>query len=466
MFLTSHTTGLRASGRSTNPARRWVPALAAAAAVVCAAGVSATAASAEAPGGHSLFVSHTGTAGAADTSCAKAAYSSVQAAVNAAGNGDRVYLCGTTTPFTESVVIQNKGLLLTGDDGAAIRAPANAAAPTTFFSSQNLQTPNSVVTVIGGRNVQINGLIVEGPFVNVGCGGDDFGILQVGAGHLQLNNDQVLNIQAVDQIDLAGCQYGVGVQIGRRYWPVVVGLGNDGFSDGYNLVNFTGNAQLEGVSVSGYQKNGITADGRGTQIQVQDTTVDGGGQTLQIARNGIQIGRGATGQVADSAINNNEYTGAGSSASATAVLIFGGCGDPLSTNIQVRNNKLHNNDTGISAGNFNAGCTASTTSPTNVQMHDNVISKNDGETNHSPFTDQFNNAYTGYQVGIADTGSGDSIHNNTITGTVVVGVDTAYGPQTAPGFPFLAPIDIQTYPPAKVHVNDNTYDGHKTSPPY
>jgi hypothetical protein len=438
----------------------WLFACAAGAAVACAAGSTVTAASAAGSGGKQLFVSHTGVAGAPDTSCATAAYSSVQTALGAAGNGGDVYLCGTA-PFIESVVVQNNGVLLTGDPGAAIQAPLNAAAPTTFFSSQGLQTPQAVVTVLSSAAVQVNGLIIEGPFVNAGCGGDDFGVLQVGTGLLQLNNDQVLNVQATDQINLAGCQYGVGIQIGRRYWPNSTG-------SAFNIVNFTGHAQLNGVGVSGYQKNGITADGPGTRIQVSNTTVDGGGQTAQIARNGIQIGRGATGSVDTSSINNNEYTGPGTFASATAILIFGGCGDPLSTNIQVRANTMQNNDTGVSAGNFNPACTSTATSPTNIEINNNTISKSDGETNHSPFTDQYNNAYTGYQVGISDTGDNDQVHNNTITGTpgTTPGTDTAYGPQTTPGGPFLAPIDIQTYPPAAAHVHDNTYDGSPTYPPY
>ena len=52
------------------------------------------------------------------------------------------------------------------------------------------------------------------------------------------------------------------------------------------------------------------------------------------------------------------------------------------------------------------------------------------------------------------------------TGTVAGGMDTAFGPQTEPGGNFLAPVDIQTYPPIRPLVRDNTYDGTKTNPPY
>lgn len=404
-----------------------------------------------------LYVSHTATPTGKDNNCSTAAYASVQSAVDATKKGGNVYLCGTA-PYLESVVIQDKNINLSGDPGATIKASGPPA--TTYFSSQGLQTPNSVLTLIGKVNVHVDGLTLEGPFANTGCGGDDFGVLAIAGAQVQLNNDGVLQIEAIDQAGLGGCQYGVGIQIGREYWPNTSG--------GYNVMDFVGQAQIQNTTVNTYQKNGITVDGVGSQTQIQSTTVDGGGRTATIARNGIQISRGATGQVHNSSINNNEYTGTGSYASATGVLVYGGCGDPLSTNVQVHDNTLTNNDSGVVLANYtpDTNCVASATSPTNNQVHDNVIVKNDGETNNSPFNDEAGNPYTGYQVGIADTGNKDQIHDNQITGTIVNGLDTAFGPQTVPGAPFLAPIDIQTYPPIDSQVHNNTYDGSKTNPPY
>jgi len=104
-------------------------------------------------------------------------------------------------------------------------------------------------------------------------------------------------------------------------------------------------------------------------------------------------------------------------------------------------------------------CDASATTPTDDRALNNTISKSDGETNHSPFTDQDGNAYTGYQVGIGITGNGDTVSGNVITGTIVGGTDTAYGPQHQPGSPFLDCIDLLTYPPAAATVRKNTCDG-------
>jgi hypothetical protein len=402
------------------------------------------------PAPNKAFVSHTPAPGGSNKSCATASFSSVQSAINAVANGGQVYLCGA--PFTESVAIESKNIMLTGDAGAGLQG--SGAPSTSFFSSRGLQTPNAVVTVTGNSNVQVNGLIVKGPFANAGCGVDDFGVLQVG-GQLTLMNDQVLMIGAADQTNLGGCQYGVGIQIGRQYWP--------GAS---SAVDFVGNAKVQGTTVSGYQKNGITADGVGTKIEVANSTVDGGGPNGQIARNGIQISRGATGQVHNSTFENNEYTGPGGYASATGVLVFGGCGDPLATGVDIHDNTITNNDSGVVLANYTADpqCVASATTPTNNHVHNNTISKGDGETNHSPFADEAGNNYTGYQVGIGVTGDKDEINDNTITGTVSGGVDTAFGPQHQPGGIFLDCLDLLTYPPIGAKVMNNICDGAKGYP--
>ena len=400
-----------------------------------------------------VFVSDAAMPSAAGKSCATASFGSVQAAIAAVAKGGQVYLCGTS-PFVESVAIESKAVTLTGDPGAAIQAPANAAAPTTFFSSRGLETPNAVVTVTGDSNVSITGLIVEGPFANSGCGDDDFGVLAVG-GRVTLLNDRVLAVAAADQAGAGGCQLGVGIQIGRQHWP--------GES---SPVDFSATAKVQGTTVSGYQKNGITADGAGTKIDVYKSTVDGGGQTPAIARNGIQISRGATGQVRGSTIQNNEYIGSGGFASATGVLVYGGCGDPLATGVDIHDNTIANNDSGVVLANYtpDPACAASAIAPTSNHVHDNTISKSDGDSNASPFTDMAGNDYTGYQVGIGVTGDRDEINDNTITGTVSGGADSAFGPQHQPGGNFLDCIDLLTYPPIGAKLVNNTCDGTKGYP--
>jgi hypothetical protein len=400
-----------------------------------------------------VWVSPTASTSAKDKSCATASFTSVQAAIDAVQANGTVYLCGTT-PFQESVAIQDKAVTLKGDSGATLQAPADASAPTNFFSSQGLETPNAVVTVIGSSNVRIQGLTVEGPFTNADCNSSAYGILAVG-GQLALTNDHVLNVRDSDQAGHGGCQYGVGIQVGRENWPATGG--------GSNVVDFNATAKVQSATVSGYQKNGIATDGVGSKVTVTGSTVDGGGQTSTIARNGIEIVRGATGTVNKSTVSNNEYTGTNGSAAA-GVLVYGGCGDPLATNVTVGGNTITDNDMGVALDNYTADCSASATTVTDNIVKNNTITKDDGETNQGPFTDWQNTAYTGYQVGIGDSGDGDHISGNTITGTLVGGNDTAYGPQHQAGSPFLDCIDLITYPPTGAKLSGNTCDGSNNYP--
>jgi hypothetical protein len=410
----------------------------------------------------------TGATGGSDTSCATAAYPTVQSAVNAAYPGETVYICDTT-PHQESVLVQ-KNLTLTGVSGATIEAPANSRVPTNYFAQHDEQDPNAVLTLLGRISVNVVGLTIEGPFDNTSCAyptppnqtDDDFDVLIILGANGQLYNDQVLNAGPSNPA-LEGCQFGVGVQVGRRYWPNTTGA-----NGGYDVVNYAGQAQIDDTTVNTYAKNGITVDGPGSSAGVVSSTVNGGGQTAAVARNGIQISRGATGEVSRSKVEDNEYTGTGADAPGTGVLVVGGCGDPLSTGVQVQNNTLYDNDASADISDFDPTCSTAPNTRTDNQVNDNSITKDDGETNHSPFTDEAGRAYTGYQVGVADTGNGDTIDNNTITGSTprFPYLDTAYGPQTVTGLPFLAPIDIQTYPPINAHVSGNTFDGFPTHPPY
>src|SRR6185437_5371912 len=63
---------------------------------------------------------------------------------------------------------------------------------------------------------------------------------------------------------------------------------------------------MTNVSVSGYQKNGITIDGAGSTATIQQSTVTGAGPTDQIAQNGIQISSGALGKISTSVVSGNE----------------------------------------------------------------------------------------------------------------------------------------------------------------
>ena len=254
-----------------------------------------------------------------DTSCASPGYTSVQAAVNAAKPGDTVYLCGTT-PFPGPVDV-TKSITLTGSAGATISAPATwPTSPEPLppqFASDGLFAPQALVLAWGqGVHVTIKGLTIAGPLPgNGGCAEQEFGILVIGGANAQITGDAVTNIRDTNS-SLFGCQFGVGIMIGREYWPVANFSSDD-------VEDFAGTATISHTTVSGYQKGGIVIDGPKAAAVVSDSTVAGVGPTPGIAQNGIQVSRGASGQVLDNTVRGNQYTGGGA-ASLAGVLLYGG----------------------------------------------------------------------------------------------------------------------------------------------
>ncbi|HLJ69231.1 MAG TPA: hypothetical protein VKX16_17895 [Chloroflexota bacterium] len=347
-----------------------------------------------------------------NTGCASPGYTSVQAAVNAAVNGKTVYLCGTN-PYNEDVVVNNKIITLTGDPGATLApgtAPTASQLPTAFNTDQ-LTIPQANLIVWGSATtVTVTNLDLTGPFTSNSCTDEFYGVLAISGGAVKMTNDKVANTVSGTPGDY-GCQQGVGIQIGREYWPGA-GTGNN-CNGGYCVENFVGIGTLTSVQVTGYQKNGMTIDGPGSSAKVTNSGVTGAGPTSPlgqiIAQNGIQVSRGALATLTGNNVAANQYSGT-NNASATGILLFGGCGDPLVTGVKISGNTLTNNDIGIGMYNYNTACTAVTTTPTKDSALTNNVS-NSADTNVS------GNGYPqGYQAGIADVGDGDSIIGNTISG--------------------------------------------------
>jgi hypothetical protein len=368
---------------------------------------------AAAPRGHTLYA---GASAGTNASCASPGFTSVQTAVDAATDGTTVYLCGTT-PYAEQVIIANKSLTLTGDAGASITAPSafpgsEVSRLPAQFAGDNLVVPQAIVVIWGGSaNVTIDGLAVSGPLPgNGGCAEQEFGVLVLGGASATLTHDQVLNAQDSNAA-LNGCQFGVGIQVGRRYWP------RTDFS-AFLVENFIGHASISDTAVSGYAKNGITVDGPGSTADLRAATVTGGGRHTQlgdlVAQNGIQISRGATGSVRDSTVSGNTYSGP-LAASSTGILVYGGCGDPLAIGVQLVHNTLANNDIGVALNNYSADCTGPATSATQGKATNNTIS-DDAVSNMCQAGYTGCGGFVTYQVGINDVGNGDKLDGNKISG--------------------------------------------------
>jgi hypothetical protein len=160
--------------------------------------------------------------------------------------------------------------------------------------------------------------------------------------------------------------------------------------------------KIEGNTTTGYQKGGIIANGD-VDATITDNIVDGLGPSPFIARNGIQLGFGATGMINRNQISNNEYTGA-EPFSASGILLVAGpffFNSPYSVGSQIDQNTIIENDVGVWVAELDAVGNPPTTM-TNVKVVNNTISK-------AGFTNP-------YQAGVSDSGNNDKIIANRISG--------------------------------------------------
>ena len=355
---------------------------------------------------------YVGASAESDTSCASPGYTSVQAAVDAARPGDTVYLCGTT-PFKGQVII-NKSITLTGSAGATIAAPSAWEASTDplppQFASDGLFAPQALVLAWGqGVHATIKGLTIAGPLPgNGGCAEQEFGILVIGGASAQITGDAVTNIRDANS-SLYGCQFGVGIMIGREYWPTA-----DFSTD--KVEDFAGTATITHTTVSGYQKGGIVIDGPKASAVVSDSTVVGAGPYSAlgtiIAQNGIQVSRGAFAQILDNMVSGNQYSGPGAASSA-GVLLYGGCGDPLVKDVSVAGNTLINNDVGALLSNADPSCA----NPPSTRTDDVVTANRISDSAVTNTTGASTSPTCGYQAGVQEYGNHDMITENHISGT-------------------------------------------------
>jgi hypothetical protein len=258
----------------------------------------------------------------------------------------------------------------------------------------------------------VNTRITADGLSNVCDGGVDRlrGILFDGASGRIVNNE----VTGINQ-GSSGCQEGNAIEVR-----------NLGASPGVVT------AVIDHNTVTGYQKTGIIANGS-VSASISDNVVDGGGPVGYIARNGIQVGFGATGQVKGNDVSGNSYTG--SSDVSGGVLVVGGpaYGGDFCVGVQIVNNALTGNDVGVYVSQYEADFSAPALE-TGIKVVNNTI-----------VNDELNNGYV-YQAGVSDVGNGDKIIANRISGA-------GYDPATLPGSTFAVDADASFTTAAKVHAN-------------
>ena len=321
--------------------RRMTVMVAALAAVVMAgvAAVPATVAGAATP--TKLWVSNStpvAPGAGAGKSCSNPGYSTVQSAVNNAGNfGASIEICAGT--YTEQVTITNSVKLVSSGGAVTLKMPTTPVNnPTTcdatlgdINSGHYGQPGQDEVSICGAGNVSISNITLSA-YAPAGYCYDSFYGVFAGQGSNLTTNGLTVTGAGVPLGDSAvGCQGGVGIEVGSA-----------------RDTGQAASATLKNTTVSGYQKNGITVAGTGSSMTVKNATVTGRGP-VGTAENGIQVSYGALGTITGAQVSNNNCVLLGVCGSdamqysqSTGILFYGaGAGS------SVKNSTFTGNDIGI-----------------------------------------------------------------------------------------------------------------------
>jgi hypothetical protein len=223
-----------------------------------------------------------------------------------------------------------------------------------------------------------------------------------------ISSTQVLNIRKAE--GASGCQEGTAIEVRATGTP-------------------PSRPQVDIVNnlLSGYQKTGISVSGP-VDVIAASNIVEGRGRLTNIVQQGIHFKLGAQGAVVGNLVTGHAY--GGSNDIAPGILVTGGgyYGGPLCKDLQIEGNTLTGNDLGIYLSQLEADGNAPA-SPTRIRVAYNTLS-------HTSVT----NGYI-YQAAVADSGTGNLITSNTISGA-------GYDPATRPGSTFA--VDVLAGPAAKL----------------
>jgi len=241
--------------------------------------------------------------------CPNAQFMTIQSAVDAAMPGDKIKVCRGT--YIEQVTIPP------GKDGLTLFAAA--AFQAVIKAPVLMLPPKAIVRVNGAHDVTIRHFTITGPGGGP-CDSIRYGVRVDDTGSALITDNHITEIH---DTPFSGCQNGHGVNVGRT------------FVDGPT----TGSAIVVHNLVDKYQKGGIFVDNADSSADVAYNEVVGVGPTAVIAQNGIQVSRGAHGEVHHNKVSQNIYAPPG--VESTGILLFS---DPVTS---VHHNDVFLNEDGI-----------------------------------------------------------------------------------------------------------------------
>ena len=235
-------------------------------------------------------------------------FTSIQAAINAASNGDTINV-GPATYVEQLVITKKLNLLGAGSATTIIDAPGVLATETDGDGT-------SIVEISGAiAKVTMSGFTVQGPL-----GAITSAIHVHGNADVKIQNNKVIGTDA-----LTGTLQGYGIDIGSTF------VDDD----------TPAKALITDNELSGFHRAGIAVLGTGNKADVKNNTLTGGGATALTTQQGITSQEAAAGDVLNNTVRNMEFTGA---APQTAVGVF--LWDAAKS-IDVETNTLEDLQTGV-----------------------------------------------------------------------------------------------------------------------
>lgn len=310
-------------------------------------------------------------------------YTSIQAAVDAADDGDVISVAAGT--YEEQVVI-TKSLVLRGEPGATILGPAERETYTVAVSDYDWEP---IVFAYGGTSDEAGNVTGPGT-ISV----DVTGFTIDGRGRETEHRNVGVFFRNVDGVvgdnrvrDLGG--------------PETFGIAVYSDSD----VAVTGN------DVSGYDGEGIFVPGTfgaapAPNVTIADNTLTGPGMGQNRTNNapvGIQIGGGASGVVRNNTATGHGYAGNTTSSGIIAV---------AAVDVAIEDNVLRDNEEGIGVYGVSG------TDAVDVRVGNNVLANNTygmGVGSNSIGTAITGNRFVGNEYGLDNWGHGNTIADTTIS---------------------------------------------------
>ena len=241
---------------------------------------------------------------------------SLQRTIDVACPGDTIQIGAGVYP--EQIKITKNNLTLNGSAPSSIIRPSTVTPATDQGSPCSNGTGTAIVLVSNATGVTLNGLNVDGSLAAASDPPRFVGIYYRNASGT-ISGGSVKDIRN-DPLD--GVQNGLGILVQANGTNVAV-------------------VDTTGVTVTGYQKNGITYNGCGcanaidgvAQGAITGNTITGAGSTPLIAQNGIQVAFGAGPvSISGNSISGDFYSGDPNNGTGSGVLLFSTVNDVVQGN--------------------------------------------------------------------------------------------------------------------------------------